>query len=209
MLVALLGFHPLIPPFVAADVRQKTSQTCEVIVDYWRIVLKKMLTVSRRNSKKGKVMLRLKRGKRLDNGEWIVGFYVEIKHHDDDSHVHTFIMIPDKCVDNAEYLDFWVEVFPESVGDETCAASKDGVGIFEGDILQYFDDEIQVVEYHPEIKKMMLHTYLIYDMKHGRKTEKEYRDGWNDLNDYPMNEMRIIGNTFDDRELLSKWCHNQ
>lgn len=66
-------------------------------------------------------MLKFKRGKRRDNGEWIVGFYMEVKHHDDDCHVHAFILLPGKCVDNVEYLDFMVEVFPECVGDEAGA----------------------------------------------------------------------------------------
>lgn len=153
-------------------------------------------------------MLRFKRGKRKDNGEWVAGFYVEIKHHDDNSHVHTFIMLPDKCVDNAEYPDFWVEVFPESVGDETGSVSMDGIAIFEGDILQYYDDEIQVVEWNADFKRMMLHTYGNYEFKRGRKVVKEFQNGWNDLDDYPLDEMPIIGNVFENVVLLRNWMGN-
>lgn len=150
-------------------------------------------------------MLKYKRGKHIDNEEWVVGFYTEVKHHDDNSHVHSFIMIPDKCIGNIEHLDFWVEVIPESVGDETGIESRDGVAIFEGDILQYYDDEIQVVEWNSGFKRMMLHTYGIYEFRRGRKFVKEFQDGWNDLDDYPLNEMPIIGCIFDNVELLQKW----
>lgn len=150
-------------------------------------------------------MLKFKRGKRRDSGEWIVGFYMEVKHHDDDSHVHAFILLPGKCVDNVEYLDFMVEVIPESVGDDTGRENCNGIRIYEGDILQYYDDEIQVIEWWPEFSRLMLHTYGFYEVKRGRKLVKEFHSGWNDLEDYPLNEMPIIGNVFDNPELIRKW----
>lgn len=150
-------------------------------------------------------MLKLKKGKRIDNGEWVVGFYMEVSHHDDDSHVHAFILLPEKCIHSVNFWELMIEVILESVGDDTGEENRDGVRIFEGDILQYYDDEIQVAEWNPDWKRMMLHTYGIYEFKRGRKFIKEFQDGWHDLHDYPLNEMPIIGNTFDNKDLLSKW----
>lgn len=154
-------------------------------------------------------MLRFKRGKRIDSGEWVVGFYVEIRHHNDDSHVHTFIMTPDKCIDNSKHLDFWIEVFPESVGDEIGGVSIDGIEIFEGDILQYFDNEIQVIEFDRNLMRMVLHTYGVYKFKKGRKVVKKFQDGFHELNDYPLNKMHIIGNAFDSSEIIERWRGKQ
>lgn len=84
-------------------------------------------------------MLKFKRDKRRDDGEWIVGFYMEVKHHDDDSLVHAGILLLDKCVDNVEFLDFMVEVFPECVGDEAGAKFSEEERVA---VCEDYDNEI-------------------------------------------------------------------
>jgi len=142
----------------------------------------------------------LYRGKREDNGEWVEGFYVRL--HDSKGHESHRIYSGYAETDCGDYYPDWHEVIPETVGECPGLPDKNGVLIFEGDILRYFDDEIQVVEWNDEAHQIMLHTYAEYERKAGRKAVKEKCEGWHYLNDYPLNEMSIIGNIHDNPELL-------
>ena len=72
----------------------------------------------------------LSRGKRIDNGEWVEGYYVSVggEYH--------FIFTGKICFGQryANYEKFRVD--PETVGQDTGMTDKNGVKIFEGDIVQ-------------------------------------------------------------------------
>lgn len=100
----------------------------------------------------------LYRGKRVDNGEWVYGYYYKIpappvcfkedKKVVQDKH---FIIL-----EHPNYVPDWgmprkmvqVEVEPETVGQFTSTPDKNGKKIFEGDICGCFcNTQVFIVEY--------------------------------------------------------------
>lgn len=122
------------------------------------------------------------RGKRIDNGEWVYGAYINMHHNDGRTHIHHFI-IPDgnDMSYGVKLEDILVAVDGETVCQYTGLTDKNGNKIFEGDIA----DRLYVAITGPA------HETLIasYDSFAGYKRilAKTYK---------------VVGNIYDNPELL-------
>ena len=123
------------------------------------------------------------RGKRTDNGEWIEGFYSAEEYNPYIGKIEYIprIQIIGKCVS--------LGVIPETVGQYTGLTDKNGVRIFEGDIVERVSDGERAVI-----------SWLKYSACFGLSF-----DGWCcgfDDYDFSPNDFKAIGNIHDNPELL-------
>lgn len=75
------------------------------------------------------------RGKRTDNGEWVEGYYYKAKYCRTDDKLCDYITIPyiEQCnLPNSHYI-----VNPETVGQCIGLKDRNGINIFEGDMVMF------------------------------------------------------------------------
>lgn len=118
------------------------------------------------------------RGKRIDNGEWILGGYAKCNNR--------HYILPDIDLIRGEWVFKNIEVIPETVGQYTGLTDKNGKKIFEGDIVKNSRDV----------------GLLYYKEKNSAFTVKGWEYGywlWHDKED-----IEVIGNIYDNPELLQE-----
>ena len=127
------------------------------------------------------------RGKRIDNGEWIEGYYATQSNHacfaNELKYQH--FIFKDVCLDfNLGWLQKF-EVIPETVGQYTGLTGKNGKKIFEGDIVEYKEVSGEIVYHDQEAMfAVCFDTWLTdFDHLYGKDVE-------------------IVGNIHDNPELL-------
>lgn len=126
------------------------------------------------------------RGKRVDNGEWIEGFFAK-------SGDKTFILIDN---DIAVGYVAMKEVIAETSGQYTGLTDKNGTKIFEGDIIEcdWFNAMVKI-----EHRKHL----IIFDRA---SFCGEWRIGNNKYNNFLHDTFnrKIIGNIYDNPELMEE-----
>jgi uncharacterized phage protein (TIGR01671 family) len=135
------------------------------------------------------------RGKRKDNGEWVCGYYVKA----DSTHYIFTGRIGLSQVTLAHclmYEDFErYEVIYETVGQYTGLKDKNGMRIFEGDIVKAFyflknQHYVGVIEYSDEMS-----AYILGKHKHPHIAP---------MASFGIPDTEVIGNIHDNPELLEK-----
>ena len=134
------------------------------------------------------------RGKRLDNGEWVYGSFIQVEHEDGS---FTAAIFPQKDAGGD------AEVSPATVGQYTGLRDKNGKRIFEGDILRIakISDGLGSY-YHPPLDypvNVVVKWDLCAWMWETLCEDKRYISFPNAWCHY---ECEIIGNIHDNPELL-------
>ena len=139
------------------------------------------------------------RGKRVDNGNWAYGYFVS---QGKESYIFEQEEV-DKGIDLGGYLDCCQmrEVIPETVGQLTGLTDKDGIDIFDGDIVAEYKWWIfgnRTDKTHYEIKH--IDTGYFY-----RKITDDCFTPIDDLEfglDCSVQKIEVVGNIHDNPELL-------
>ena len=135
------------------------------------------------------------RGKRTDNGEWVYGNLVrgcDKKY----SYIVEF--------GNEELCRNYVDVNPETIGQYTGLTDKNGKRIFEGDMINPFDDEIDkmVVEFRLGQFLLCLYGERGYMAEYGWEEEGNYVCFEADPLSIYGDDIEVVGNIHDSPELL-------
>lgn len=138
------------------------------------------------------------RGKRKDNGEWVEGYYLEL-----DKTTYCFEEDYKNNPDNTQHyivheeMTDWglpnkyvrTDVIPETVGQYTGLMDRNGKKIFENDIIKYGDTLHKVV-----FENRFGNAYFGIVMSKNAV--------WNFSLLVPTDKMFVIGNIFDNPELI-------
>ena len=139
------------------------------------------------------------RGKMIPENEWIFGTILRIPaplvcfgKSETDKY---YIQFPDPRYMpdwNMPYKMVQGEVNPDTIGQYTGLHDKNGKEIYEGDIIQYEDITKGLVRYSEEYAQ-----YVLVDTG-------SVKDEFEPLGDYNMEVFEIIGNEYDNPDLLEK-----
>ena len=124
------------------------------------------------------------RGKRLDNGEWVFGGIAYLDYHDGENYIEG------AWITNTHNKSY--EVDPDTVGQYTGLKDKNGVEIYEWDIIRHHDDILSEVFYNTAHC-----AYLLRDINGHRNKCVIDR-----LGAYSSLWIEVIGNIHDNPELL-------
>ena len=127
-------------------------------------------------------------GKRVDNGEWVEGDLLQTRYHS--GHIEYQIM-PQTPVSSA------VPVLPETIGQFTGLADKNGVRIFEGDICRFkrFNDiHVGEIVFNVTTASFIMRYQSIVGAYGEKATQKMLLSVCDDI--------EVIGNIHDNPELM-------
>lgn len=123
------------------------------------------------------------RGKRMDNGEWIFGYYFQKKNPLSEDG-----LLVKHCI--SDLLLFGAEVDPETVGQYTGLEDKNGRKIFDGDIVEGLDYTAEDRGYG-----IIGFDEGAFDVSNNDICGTFYENYWG-------TDFEIIGNVYDDPELM-------
>lgn len=128
------------------------------------------------------------RGKRVDNGEWVYGYFVNKVQMDTKTNIVFTPMIYDK--------EGWQwEVIPETIGQFIGLLDKNGIKIFEGDIVTAWSQGLQAVG---RVQRRVDGLWILYPAHQKGKL-------WGMCpNQKGETTVEVIGNIHDNPELINE-----
>ena len=123
------------------------------------------------------------RGKRADNGEWVLGFYMAI------AGTYNILSANSDSPSSATYY----EVIPSTVSQYTGLRDKNGVEIYDGDIIS-LRDYVAEVRWNNNISSFCIR--FSFESELGVKPLGSWISG--------RRGCRVIGNLYDNPELLKR-----
>ena len=131
------------------------------------------------------------RGKSVINNKWVEGYYYKSKMLQHEAKLYDFIAIPHPEIEdrgNDNYM-----IFPETLGQYTGLVDKNGMKIFEGDILKDDWGKIYKVIFTLKSCSFMVECMI---------TPNEYETGRYRIGEVWCKTIEVIGNIHDNPELL-------
>lgn len=148
------------------------------------------------------------KAKRVDNGEWVEGnLIISHRNHVDKNFkcVEYYILNDDYL--NGEFIGFKIKVIPKTVSQFTGLTDKNGVKIFENDIVKFTNDidelfyeEIGMCEFETEESGYVLHR-TIRNLENYSVSKTISTIYLIDSNKHDCS-YEVLGNIFDNLELL-------
>lgn len=130
------------------------------------------------------------KAKRIDNGEWVEGYYTECRDE-------TFIGI-----DTSSMFEIfcapvirWFEVDPETLCQFTGLTDKNGKRIWENDILMAHLDESYPEDTTYETVEWGVAGWVTHE---ANSADRQY------LDEFDLEHFEVVGNIFDNKELLQE-----
>lgn len=127
------------------------------------------------------------KAKRIDNGEWVEGYYV--KKYDLLGKRHLILY-----VDNYVRWEC-VEIIPETLCEFTGRCDKNGKRIWENDILMAHLDESYPEDVTYETVEWVVAGWVTHETN---SVDRQY------LDEFDMEHFEVVGNIFDNKELLQE-----
>ena len=133
------------------------------------------------------------RGKRKDNERWVYGYYSklfdEITNKEEPIISYQHFEAADMSYPYPTVDTINAKVYEETVGQYTGLKDKNGVKIFEGDIVKFFDWNLE--------EDIITEVYYAENL-----LSFELRNTFTELYNIPKYEYEKIGNIFDNQDLL-------
>lgn len=126
------------------------------------------------------------KAKRIDNGEWIEGYYVFCRKH------HYILPILTETIGYDERENEWIEIAPDTLCQYTGLTDKNDKKIWENDILTrdgYWDIRIEFEN-------------GAFMVRNADKVQYINRVTCTPISIFDINAYEVIGNIFDNPELL-------